>query len=124
MADKRPAELQGTTPRVKTKCGYMYVTLNESGGKLIEMFIKIGKSGTCARHYTEMAGRVITTAVKRGASLEKIIHAIDRCAPCQGAALSTDGVSCGEAIVKILSDYAESKKEPITDDTDTNQETK
>ncbi len=46
----RPKIIQGETLEMMSPCGEIYVTMNDNPdtGDLIEVFVRFGKSGTCA----------------------------------------------------------------------------
>jgi ribonucleoside-diphosphate reductase alpha chain len=117
MPTKRPDVLEGETECYLTKCGNMYIIINEHEGKIHEVFLKLGKSGACAKHWTELTGRILTTAFKRGAKPEKVIHAIERCDECRGGGGKMDGISCGGAIIEALKRHVKEKEEPIEETT-------
>lgn len=72
----RPKQLRGETLEMKSPCGELYVTLNDNpdSGRLEEIFVRFGKSGTCASlvanaltiitSYGLRSGMEITDAVK------------------------------------------------------------
>ena len=57
MAKKRPDVLKGTTEKIITGCGSMYLTINKNEEEEpCEVRIQIGKSGSCARSLLEVIG--------------------------------------------------------------------
>jgi ribonucleoside-diphosphate reductase alpha chain len=61
---RRPQALAGTTYRVPTATGTMFVTINELDGQPVEVFCRLGKGGSHAEADSEMAGRLISVALR------------------------------------------------------------
>ncbi|MDR3321939.1 MAG: vitamin B12-dependent ribonucleotide reductase, partial [Synergistaceae bacterium] len=57
---KRPPNLQGTTVKIRTSFGNLYLTLNLLGGKPFELFATLGKSGKDTQAHTEALGRLVS----------------------------------------------------------------
>ncbi len=103
---KRGEVLLGSTRRSKTGCGNIYVTANKNdSGKIEEVFIRLGKAGGCASSQTEALGRLITLALRCGASLEDIIKQLlgIGCHQPIFAGSGTKVLSCADAVAKALS---------------------
>ncbi|MFX4261292.1 adenosylcobalamin-dependent ribonucleoside-diphosphate reductase [Pelotomaculum propionicicum] len=107
----RPSSAQGTTHRIDTGCGKIYLTINYSdSGEILETFITTGSDGGCLV-YTEAASRLISLAIRGGISLDKIIEQLEGTHSCpsfmmakgKGKKLSP-GKSCASAIAKKLSE--------------------
>lgn len=106
----RPKVLSGKTVSINVGCGRMYITLNELDGKLYEVFIILGRSGACMMSQTETIGRLISLALREGASVEEIIDQLKgiRCV----SATFSEGVqilSCADAIAHVLEEYLKEK---------------
>jgi hypothetical protein len=70
----RPPVTSGATVRMNTGCGNLYVTINESDdGQPFELFNHMGKAGGCAASQNEAIGRLISYALRCGASIEPLI---------------------------------------------------
>ena len=69
----RPQKLEGTTLRMQTSCGWLYVTVNFKDGKLFEVFTRIGKAGGCASSQNEAIGRLVSASLRAGVSPSHII---------------------------------------------------
>jgi len=97
---------EGITPRIKTGCGWLYVTLNFQDGKLFELFVTLGKAGGCAKCQTESVAKLITVALKYGVPLEDLVKKLEgnRC-PIPLTWDSEEVLSCSDAIGKILRRY-------------------
>ncbi len=69
---KRPSKLLSSTYLVETGDGKMYITVCESGGKPVEVFLTLGKSGQKENTYTEAIGRLISIALQNGVKVDDI----------------------------------------------------
>src|SRR5688572_27840660 len=64
---KRPAILAGTTRKMGSPLGDVYVTINEDEAKQpFEVFAALGKAGSVAMADVEAIGRLISLAVRFG----------------------------------------------------------
>ena len=71
----RPRNLQGTTTKMNTGQGTMYVTLNsDTAGELYEVFATIGKAGGTAHANTEAICRLISLAMQYRIPTAEIIN--------------------------------------------------
>ena len=70
----RPNTLSGITRKVRTGHGPMYVTMNDDEFGPRECFVILGKPGGTAAAFSDALGRMISTAMKHGAT-PKEIHA-------------------------------------------------
>ncbi len=69
----RPDLLSGTTRRVETPLGTMYVTITEDDrGQPFEMFISLGKAGGALMADVEAIGRLISLALRSGIPIKEI----------------------------------------------------
>jgi ribonucleoside-diphosphate reductase alpha chain len=71
---KRPANLQGSTVKIQTSFGNLYLTLNMFGGEPFELFATLGKSGKDTQAHTEALGRLISLSLRSGVPLRSIIE--------------------------------------------------
>lgn len=96
--------LYGTTRRIKTPCGNIYVIINkDNNGNIIEVFAKLGKSGGCATCQVDAQARLISIALQEGVNIERLIKQLkgNKCSA-SGIDLPGEGISCPDAIGKIL----------------------
>ena len=98
---ERPEALHGVTPKVRTGCGWLYPTINFlEDGRPVEIFAKIGKAGGCASSQCESIGRLASTMLRNGLSVDLVIDQL------KGISCSSqkDGQqrSCADAIAHAL----------------------
>ena len=71
----RPRVLPGTTTKLATDHGSLYVTVTvDDSGEPFEVFGWLGKAGSFAHGVTELACRLISLHLRRGTPLEEIIE--------------------------------------------------
>ncbi|VAX15486.1 Ribonucleotide reductase of class II (coenzyme B12-dependent), partial [hydrothermal vent metagenome] len=69
----RPDIVFGSTQRINTGCGSIYVTVNhDETGRPFELFTAIGKAGGCAASQTESIGRLVSLAMRAGIDVDEI----------------------------------------------------
>lgn len=108
MRKKGEYVLNGRTPVIKTGCGNMYVTTNaNTDGELAEVFCSLGKSGGCARHWTELIGRVISALIRPDSDIDDLIKTM-KGIKCGIAA--DDNHSCSDAIATALETFIKFKE--------------
>jgi hypothetical protein len=108
----RPTVTTGHTVRMNTGCGNLYVTINEDkDGQPFELFNHMGKAGGCAASQNEAIGRLISYALRCGASMEPLIKQLKGIS-CHRPAWGEDGKisSCSDAIGKALEKYYSAQK--------------
>ena len=82
----RPAVLRGTTRRLPSPLGDLYVTINEDDhGRPFEVFITLGKAGGAAMADVEAIGRLISLALRSGIPISEIYSQLR-------------GISCDRAV--------------------------
>ena len=95
---ERPSTTYGSTPRIMTGCGWLYMTIANADG-YEEVFCRLGKTGGCASSFLDGLGRLITFAINKGIPKEIIIKALkgNRChSPYR------DSLSCVDAVAQLL----------------------
>jgi len=69
----RPDLLRGTTRRIETPLGTMYVTITEDDkGQPFEIFMSLGKAGGALMADVEAVGRLISLALRSGIPIQEI----------------------------------------------------
>ena len=83
---QRPAMLRGTTRRMPSPLGDLYVTVNEDEhGREFEVFATLGKAGGAAMADAEAIGRLISLALRSGIPMADITQQLR-------------GISCDRAV--------------------------
>ncbi|MDR1580905.1 MAG: adenosylcobalamin-dependent ribonucleoside-diphosphate reductase, partial [Synergistaceae bacterium] len=70
---QRPANLVGSTVKIRTSFGNLYLTLNMFERKPFELFATLGKSGKDTQAHTEALGRLISLSLRSGVPVRDII---------------------------------------------------
>jgi ribonucleoside-diphosphate reductase alpha chain len=106
--ERRPKERQevtrGSTRKIRTGCGNLYVTVNEDEeGNLFEIFNQIGKAGGCAASQSEAIGRLVSLAFRSGIEPEVVVRQLKGIS-CHMPVWHQQGkiLSCADAIAKAL----------------------
>ena len=106
--ERRPKErqevIQGSTRKIRTGCGNLYVTVNEDEeGNLFEIFNQIGKAGGCAASQSEAIGRLVSLAFRSGVEPEVVVRQLKGIS-CHMPVWHQQGkiLSCADAIGKAV----------------------
>jgi ribonucleoside-diphosphate reductase alpha chain len=100
----RPKVVCGTTTKVQTGCGNLYVTINEDeAGKPFEVFTQMGKAGGCAASQLEAVGRLVSLALRSDIDIRAIIEQLEGIR-CPSPSWEKGGriFSCADAIGKVI----------------------
>jgi len=106
--ERRPRARQdvihGSTRKIRTGCGNLYVTVNEDReGNLFEIFNQIGKAGGCAASQSEAIGRLVSLAFRSGIEPEDVVRQLKGIS-CHMPVWYQEGkiLSCADAIAKAI----------------------
>lgn len=100
----RPNTVWGTTTKVNTGCGNLYVTINEDRERNpFEVFMQMGKAGGCAMSQLEAIGRLVSLALRSGVDVKNIEDQL-RGIRCPSPAWGKDGriLSCSDGIARVM----------------------
>ncbi|MDP2905709.1 MAG: vitamin B12-dependent ribonucleotide reductase [Candidatus Omnitrophota bacterium] len=100
----RPEMIIGTTTKVATGCGNLYVTINvDEDGKPFELFTQMGKAGGCAASQLEAIGRLVSLGFRSGIEVKSIIEQLRniRC-PSPSWEKGQRIFSCADAIARVV----------------------
>jgi len=100
----RPEVIIGTTTKVSTGCGNLYVTINvDEEGKPFELFTQMGKAGGCAASQLEAIGRLVSLAFRAGIEVKAIMEQLRniRC-PSPSWEKGQRIFSCADAIARVV----------------------
>jgi len=105
---ERPKALQGWTYQMKTGCGPLYVTVNQDGTGLFELFTTMGKAGGCAASQSEAIGRMVSLAWRSGIQAKQVIKQLQGIS-CHSPAGFGDNkiLSCADAVAKAIQAHME-----------------
>ena len=100
----RPEVIIGTTTKVSTGCGNLYVTINvDEEGKPFELFTQMGKAGGCAASQLEAIGRLVSLGFRSNIEVKSIIEQLRniRC-PSPSWEKGQRIFSCADAIARVV----------------------
>ncbi len=104
----------GTTTKVSTGCGNLYVTINnDEMGKPFEVFMQMGKAGGCAMSQLEAIGRLVSLALRSGVNSGSIIDQL-KGIRCPSPSWEKGGgriFSCSDAIARVVERRMSEKNE-------------
>ncbi len=111
----RPEVTVGTTTKVPTGCGNLYITVNQDEeGNFFEVFTQMGKAGGCAASQLEAIGRLVSLALRGGIDPKIIVEQLKgiRC-PSPSWANGKKIFSCADALSRVLEKRIEDQKKII-----------
>lgn len=100
----RPEVIHGTTTKVATGCGNLYVTINmDENGRPFELFTQMGKAGGCAASQLEAIGRLVSLGFRADIKVMAIIEQLRniRC-PSPSWEKGQRIFSCADAIARVI----------------------
>jgi len=96
--------IHGSTRKIRTGCGNLYVTVNEDeDGNPFEIFNQIGKAGGCAASQSEAIGRLVSLAFRSGVTPIEIVRQLKGIS-CHTPVWYREGkvLSCADAVSKAI----------------------
>jgi ribonucleoside-diphosphate reductase alpha chain len=122
----RPPVILGTTTKIATGCGNLYITINEDAdGQPFEVFMHMGKAGGCAMSQLEAIGRLVSLGLRSGIEVGSIVEQL-RGIRCPSPSWEKGGriFSCSDAIARAIEQRAqEAKNKKSPNDTVSTSET-
>lgn len=113
----RPSKTFGSTERINTGCGNLYVTINRDDEGLCEVFTAMGKAGGCAASQLEAVGRLVSLALRAGVDASSILKNLKgiRC-PTPSWDRNGSVLSCADAIAQAIEHYIMENEDEYTGD--------
>jgi ribonucleoside-diphosphate reductase alpha chain len=108
---KRAKITRGTTEKITTGCGSLYVTVNSDDQGICEVFTTLGKAGGCAMAQLEGISRLISLALRSGIDAESVVRQL-RGIRCPSIAWENGKsvLSCADAIASVLEKHTAAAK--------------
>jgi ribonucleoside-diphosphate reductase alpha chain len=100
----RPEVIMGTTTKVSTGCGNLYITINsDEEGRPFEVFTQMGKAGGCAASQLEAIGRLVSLAFRSNIDVKSIMEQLRniRC-PSPSWEKGVRIFSCADALSRVI----------------------
>ncbi|MBS3781088.1 MAG: ribonucleoside reductase class II [Candidatus Thermoplasmatota archaeon] len=108
---ERPTTVEGTTQKIQTGYGGLYVTINEDEYGLFEVFSQIGRAGGFTQSFTESLARLISLCLRSGIPPEEIIDQLEGIRSPEIAFEEGEKIlSIPDAMAKALKWHREGKK--------------
>ncbi len=104
----RPVIIHGSTEKISTGCGNLYITINYDNKGPFELFARLGKTGGCAASQTEAISRLISLALRSNIDVNAIVKQLSgiRC-PSPVWQNGIQILSCPDAISKTIKNFLE-----------------
>ncbi len=108
---ERPTTVEGTTQKIETGYGGLYVTINEDEYGLFEVFSQIGRAGGFTQSFTESLARLISLCLRSGIPPGEIIDQLEGIRSPEIAFEEGEKIlSIPDAMAKALKWHKEGKK--------------
>lgn len=73
----RPDVVMGTTQKIETGYGSLYVTINEDDRGLFEVFAQIGRGGGYTASFTEAVARLVSLCLRSGLEVDEVVEQLE-----------------------------------------------
>ncbi len=73
----RPDVIVGTTQKIETGYGSLYVTINEHDDELFELFAQIGRGGGYTASFTEAVARLVSLCLRSGIPAAEVLKQLE-----------------------------------------------
>ncbi|MFC1714184.1 vitamin B12-dependent ribonucleotide reductase [Candidatus Poribacteria bacterium] len=108
LKSTRPRKIAGTTERIETPVGTLFVTINSADGSLYEVFLNIGKAGADVTADAEGYGRLLSMIFKAGIPPKMVIDQLRGIGGSGSIGFGKQRVrSLPDAIARVLEIYLE-----------------
>jgi ribonucleoside-diphosphate reductase alpha chain len=116
----RPDVIRGTTQKIITGYGSLYVTINEDDHGLFEVFAQIGRGGGYTASFTEAVARLVSLCLRSGVPTDEIIDQLEgirspRLAWDHKEKIYSVPDAIAKALKRHLSGYAQETLQPRVD---------
>lgn len=109
---RRPKVMPGTTYKLPSGCGNLYITITTNEGEPWEVFLKLGKCGSCPAATLEALGRAVSIGLRAGVKPSQYVKTLKGIA-CQSPT-HEDGIliaSCVDACALALEEAIKEKND-------------
>jgi ribonucleoside-diphosphate reductase alpha chain len=110
MTNQRPIDNSSSTHRIKTGCGWLYITV--CSGDYKEVFFKLGKTGGCPASFLQALAMTFSMAWRAGVPLDSMVNNLQSIG-CPNSMWS-EGVqvlSCVDGIAHVLKPYCKEEEQ-------------
>ena len=113
--------LDASVHYINIACGHIYVVISrDENGKPVEVFMQSSKSGGCSAN-TECLGRFASACLRHGMDIDDVVDITKgvKCPACtnlKGKGIELDGLSCGDAMARVIKEEYENYKKLLNND--------
>ena len=113
--------LDASVHYINIACGHIYVVISrDENGRPVEVFMQSSKSGGCSAN-TECLGRFASACLRHGMDIDDVVDITKgvKCPACtnlKGKGIELDGLSCGDAMARVIKEEYENYKKLLNND--------
>lgn len=117
--------LDASVHYINIACGHIYVVISrDENGRPVEVFMQSSKSGGCSAN-TECLGRFASACLRHGMDIDDVVDITKgvKCPACtnlKGKGIELDGLSCGDAMARVIKEEYENYKKISNNNTTKN----